>query len=210
MPFVLINHVLKKNNMYDEKLENLIEMALIDGVLTEKKKQILFKKADELGVDLDEFEIVLDAKVFEKQNQQNQGVLTKEMSTPFQSSYQEIKTSSIQLLIKTLDEYENNRMHDFREEVGWMKNNQKKSSFKKQLKISCKITESFIPKEDLIMELVDDNKELSLDEKIENAERKEKYKIIRKKKSFPIFWFQQIKRMCRDFYLWLLSKLKMK
>lgn len=53
--------------MYSEQLEKLIEMALMDGVLTEKEKQILFKKAESLGVDLDEFEMVLNAKLFEKQ-----------------------------------------------------------------------------------------------------------------------------------------------
>lgn len=52
--------------MYNEQLENLIEMALMDGELTEKEKQILFKKADGFGVDLDEFEMVLDARLFEK------------------------------------------------------------------------------------------------------------------------------------------------
>ncbi len=53
--------------MYNEQLEKLIEMALMDGELTEKEKQILFKKAEAFGVDLDEFEMVLQAKLFEKQ-----------------------------------------------------------------------------------------------------------------------------------------------
>ena len=53
--------------MYNEQLEKLIEMALMDGELTEKEKQILFKKAETFGVDLDEFEMVLDAKVVEQQ-----------------------------------------------------------------------------------------------------------------------------------------------
>jgi len=52
--------------MYNEQLEKLIEMALLDGELTEKEKQILFKKAESFGVDLDEFEMVLDAKLAEK------------------------------------------------------------------------------------------------------------------------------------------------
>jgi hypothetical protein len=34
--------------------------------LTEKEKQILFKKAEALGVDLDEFEMILDARLYEK------------------------------------------------------------------------------------------------------------------------------------------------
>ena len=49
--------------MYNEELENLIDAALADGVLTEKEKQILFKKAQTMGVDLDEFEMVLDARL---------------------------------------------------------------------------------------------------------------------------------------------------
>lgn len=41
-------------------------MALMDGELTEKEKQVLFKKAEAMGIDLDEFEMVLDARLFEK------------------------------------------------------------------------------------------------------------------------------------------------
>ena len=52
--------------MYNEQLENLINRALSDGELTEKEKQILFKKAEAAGIDLDEFEMVLDAKLYEK------------------------------------------------------------------------------------------------------------------------------------------------
>ena len=53
--------------MYNEQIENLINLALADGELSEKEKQILFKKAEAAGIDLDEFEMVLDAKLFEKQ-----------------------------------------------------------------------------------------------------------------------------------------------
>jgi DNA-directed RNA polymerase subunit RPC12/RpoP len=53
--------------MYNEKIESLINLALADGDLTEKEKQILFKKAEAAGIDLDEFEMVLQAKLFEKQ-----------------------------------------------------------------------------------------------------------------------------------------------
>jgi len=52
--------------MYNEQVEKLIEMALMDGELTEKEKQVLFKKAEAMGIDLDEFEMVLDARLFEK------------------------------------------------------------------------------------------------------------------------------------------------
>lgn len=52
--------------MYNEQIEKLIELALADGELTEKEKQILFKRAEAAGIDLDEFEMVLDARLFEK------------------------------------------------------------------------------------------------------------------------------------------------
>ena len=49
--------------MYNEQIENLISAALADGVLTEKEKQILFKRAESMGIDLDEFEMVLDSRI---------------------------------------------------------------------------------------------------------------------------------------------------
>src|SRR5690606_20555279 len=52
--------------MYNEQLEKLIELALVDGELSEKEKQILFKRAEAEGIDLDEFEMVLEARLFEK------------------------------------------------------------------------------------------------------------------------------------------------
>jgi hypothetical protein len=53
--------------MYSEKLEQLIEYALADGVLTEKKRQALMKAANAEGIDPDEFEMVLEARLYKKQ-----------------------------------------------------------------------------------------------------------------------------------------------
>lgn len=55
--------------MYNPDLERLIELALLDGELSEKERLILFKKAESFGVDLDEFEIVLEARLFEKKSE---------------------------------------------------------------------------------------------------------------------------------------------
>ena len=49
--------------MYNEKLEALITAALADGVLTDKEKNLLFKKAEAMGIDRDEFELVLDGRL---------------------------------------------------------------------------------------------------------------------------------------------------
>lgn len=52
--------------MYSEEIEKLIELALADGEITEKEKQILFKRAEVEGIDLDEFEMVLEVRLYEK------------------------------------------------------------------------------------------------------------------------------------------------
>ncbi len=57
--------------MYSKDLEELIDAALADGVLTEKEKQILLKKAKAQGIDLDEFEMVLNARLLKVQQPQS-------------------------------------------------------------------------------------------------------------------------------------------
>lgn len=67
-PPMPLNESVKENvsgGLYDNQLEQLIESALADGVLTDKEKGILKKKAQSMGIDLDEFEMVLEARLFE-------------------------------------------------------------------------------------------------------------------------------------------------
>ncbi len=60
-------------------MESLISAALADGVLTEKEKQILFKKAESMGIDLDEFEMVLDARLVELKKKEAQDAKQHEL-----------------------------------------------------------------------------------------------------------------------------------
>jgi len=46
----------------NQELEKYIDLAVADGVVTEKEKNVLIRKAKELGVDQDELEMVLEAK----------------------------------------------------------------------------------------------------------------------------------------------------
>ena len=62
--------------MYNEQIENLIKIALYDGEISEKEKQVLFRKAEAEGIDLDEFEMVLEGRLFEKQQ------ISKNTETP--------------------------------------------------------------------------------------------------------------------------------
>ena len=75
-PATAASQPVNSDGMNNEQLVKLIEMALMDGELTEKEKQILFKKAESLGIDLDEFEMVLDAKLYEKQQSMKQAAAT--------------------------------------------------------------------------------------------------------------------------------------
>ena len=51
--------------MLTPELEQLIQYALEDGVLTDKERAVLMKKAEAAGADLDEFEMILEAKLYE-------------------------------------------------------------------------------------------------------------------------------------------------
>jgi hypothetical protein len=44
------------------EIEKLIDLAIADGKITEKERNVIFKKAAEYGVDVDEVEMVLEAK----------------------------------------------------------------------------------------------------------------------------------------------------
>lgn len=54
---------LKKIDMYSKELEELIEAALADGILTEKERAVLHKRAISEGVDTDELDVVIDGRL---------------------------------------------------------------------------------------------------------------------------------------------------
>lgn len=51
------------NSLIPQELEDLIQEYLTDGVLTEKERQVVLKKAESLGLDRDEIDLYLDAQV---------------------------------------------------------------------------------------------------------------------------------------------------
>lgn len=58
--------------MYNEQLESLISAALTKGWLSDKDEQILFKKAEAMGIDHDEFEIELEARRVKRREEKEQ------------------------------------------------------------------------------------------------------------------------------------------
>lgn len=49
--------------MFSKELEEIIEAALADGVLTDKERAVLHKRALAEGVDPDELDIVIDGRL---------------------------------------------------------------------------------------------------------------------------------------------------
>jgi hypothetical protein len=47
------------------EIEKLIDFAIADGQITEKERKVILNKAIEFGVDVDEVEMILDAKLFQ-------------------------------------------------------------------------------------------------------------------------------------------------
>lgn len=58
--------------MFSERLENLIEAALQDGVLTDQEKASIVKRAQAEGEDIDEVEIYIKSLMQKHQQEQNQ------------------------------------------------------------------------------------------------------------------------------------------
>lgn len=53
------------------EIDNLINMALADGEVTEKERAIIIRKADSMGLDIDEVEMILDGKIALLKKDQN-------------------------------------------------------------------------------------------------------------------------------------------
>lgn len=68
-----------------QDLVELVDMALLDGDLSDKQREIITRKAEKLGEDLDEFEIWLEGKVAIAKRKQPQAFQTKQQSASVQT-----------------------------------------------------------------------------------------------------------------------------
>ena len=62
----------------NSEIENLINMALADGEVTEKERGIILRKAEEIGLDRDEVEMILDGKIALQKKELDNSQLSKE------------------------------------------------------------------------------------------------------------------------------------
>ena len=81
-------------------LETLIAAALVDGIVTDKERAILCKKVKEAGGDVDEFEMLLDARIYEAQQKNQTSASTEVVNQPAihsieQKTQEEVNTSNV-------------------------------------------------------------------------------------------------------------------
>ena len=57
--------------MFSKELEEVIDAAIADGVLTDKERAVLHKRAQAEGVDPDELDVVIDGRLAKKKKEED-------------------------------------------------------------------------------------------------------------------------------------------
>ena len=48
----------------NKELIDFIDLCIVDGIISDKEREVIFRKSKELGVPEDECEIILDGMIF--------------------------------------------------------------------------------------------------------------------------------------------------
>ena len=78
--------------MFSKELEDLINYSLLDGEIDKKEKKVIYKKAEEEGVDFDELEIYLNSKIYGQLSKDK--ILRDETSSSTQKKVRTKKSNS--------------------------------------------------------------------------------------------------------------------
>lgn len=57
--------------MYSDQLEAIIDAALADGMLTDKEREVLHKRAAQEGIDIDELDVIIDGRLAKIKKQED-------------------------------------------------------------------------------------------------------------------------------------------
>lgn len=173
--------------MYSEQLEKLIEIALSDGEFTDKKKQVLFRRAEKEGIDLDEFEMVLESRIAKPINRP--AVESPTMESPTVVAHRE---DTIHELLRQLREAEDISDKDIEAKLEQRRIEYNKLTVKGVAKLAGDIFTSSIPVvgfvKDVFSDGTDEDDEFELKQNKLKEELKEKL-IVRKKNiisGFPL------------------------
>lgn len=118
--------------MFSEELEMLIDAAIADGVITEKERLILHKRAQAEGVDVDELDMIIDARLAKAQKSpaQPQAEMSKPQSTPASIPPRDPnKPSPVKMLMNSLQQIADSYSSDIdslsSKKLYWVKDEEK-------------------------------------------------------------------------------------
>jgi len=73
----------------NEQLIKFIELCLMDGVISEKEREVIFRKSKELGVPEDECEIILKGMIQQKGGEVQSKEVSVQTNVPVSNSFEE-------------------------------------------------------------------------------------------------------------------------
>ena len=79
----------------NEQLIKLIELCLMDGVISDKEREVIFRKSKELGVPEDECEIILEGMIQQKVGEVQSKEVSVQNNVPVSNSFEEKKPDLI-------------------------------------------------------------------------------------------------------------------
>ncbi len=85
----------------NEQLIKFIELCLTDGVITEKEREVIFRKAAEYNVDIDECEIILESMIQQKNMSQNETISNNEMVTDIISKRDSLFREAAEVIVES-------------------------------------------------------------------------------------------------------------
>jgi hypothetical protein len=127
-------------------IEKLIELALSDGLITDKEREIILRKAEKLGLDIDEVDMFLESKISKSKE-----TFTKEAF--LQISSKEINSGFVPKVVQHLNPAKLDRESVFEEEIQKL-NMRKKILDEKELQLSEILNQQKIELRDLNIRLI--------------------------------------------------------
>ena len=79
----------------NEQLIKFIELCLMDGVVSDKEREVIFRKSKELGVPEDECEIILEGMIQQKGGEVKSKEVSVQTNIPVSNSFEEKKPDLI-------------------------------------------------------------------------------------------------------------------
>ncbi|MGB1102786.1 MAG: hypothetical protein ACPG21_04090 [Crocinitomicaceae bacterium] len=154
----------------NEQLIKFIELCLEDGVISDKEREVIFRKSKELGVPDDECEILIDSLVSKHSRGSNQSEKPKKKGGFFSSMFNEIKNN---IDTESIRSSYNKVKEDFQK--GMENTMSKGPSIQKKEEIQREITKPKVQEEKEQLQMEQKKEQLQLEQGEQEQLQKERY-----------------------------------